>query len=200
LSRTVFADFDDCQRRGALFVQHYNFQRPHQAIEGLTPADRFFRSAPQVRAAIEATVAENALRLAREQPARKPFYLVGRLGDRDLTISTSGAALKVRVGADETTIPLAKEPDHDQSTQSSRWHAGRSAQEAPAPGDAAVAQERAGARRDREEPLPDAALGALGRDAGKRRDRAGEDLPANVLPHGDESLAGDARGTKPARL
>ncbi len=92
LSRTVFADFEDCQRRAALFVQHYNFQRPHQAIEGLTPADRFFRSAPQVRAAIEATVAENALRLAREQPARKPFYLVGRLGDRDLTINASGAA------------------------------------------------------------------------------------------------------------
>lgn len=48
LSRTVFADFEDCQRRAALFVQHYNFQRPHQGLEGLAPADRFFRSAPQV--------------------------------------------------------------------------------------------------------------------------------------------------------
>ena len=50
LSRTVFADFEDCQRRVALFVQHYNFQRPHQALEGLTPADRFFRAATPVRA------------------------------------------------------------------------------------------------------------------------------------------------------
>ena len=200
LARTVFADFDDCQRRAALFVQHYNFQRPHQAIEGLTPADRFFRSAPQVRAAIEASVAENALRLARDQPARKPFYLVGRLGDRDLTISTSGAALKVRVGADETTIPLAKEPDHDQNTQSSRWHGGRPTQEAPAPADATVAEERPGSRRDREEPLPDAALGALGRDAGERCDRAGEDLAPDLLPHGDQSAQGDARGVEPARL
>ena len=37
LSRTVFADYEDCQRRVQLFVQHYNFQRPHQALEGLTP-------------------------------------------------------------------------------------------------------------------------------------------------------------------
>jgi transposase InsO family protein len=72
LACTVFADFEDCQRRTHLFVQHYNFQRPHQGLEGLTPADRFFRAAPQVRAAIEATVAENALRLAREQPPRCP--------------------------------------------------------------------------------------------------------------------------------
>ncbi len=48
LSRTVFADFADCERRLGLFVDAYNFQRPHQGIEGLVPADRFFRSAPQV--------------------------------------------------------------------------------------------------------------------------------------------------------
>jgi len=29
----------------ALFLQHYNFQRPHQALGGLVPADRFFRAA-----------------------------------------------------------------------------------------------------------------------------------------------------------
>jgi transposase InsO family protein len=120
LARTVFADFDDCQRRSALFVQHYNFQRPHQGLEGLTPADRFFRSAPQVRAAIESTVAANALRLAREQPPRKPFYLVGRLGDRDLTISASGTGLKVRVGEEETTIGLIKEGQHEEATSASR--------------------------------------------------------------------------------
>ncbi len=68
LSRTVFADFEDCERRVKLYVQHYNFQRPHQGLEGLTPADRFFRAASAVRASIESQVAENALRLAREQP------------------------------------------------------------------------------------------------------------------------------------
>jgi len=135
LSRTVFADFDDCQRRCALFVQHYNFQRPHQGLEGLTPADRFFRSAPQVRAAIESTVAANALRLAKEQPVQKPFYLVGRLGDRDLTISASQTGLKVRVGGEETTIPLSKEIDHHEDgpvRPRSGWRTRRSSTRSPA--------------------------------------------------------------------
>ena len=91
LSRTVFADFEDCQRRIALFVQAYNFRRPHQGIGGAVPADRFFRAAPQVRAAIEQGVAHNALALAQERPPRKPFYLVGRLGERDLSIALSGS-------------------------------------------------------------------------------------------------------------
>ncbi|MDX2151423.1 MAG: IS481 family transposase [Bryobacteraceae bacterium] len=51
LSRTVFADFADCQRRLGLFIEHYNFQRPHQGLEGLVPADRYFQAAPHVRAA-----------------------------------------------------------------------------------------------------------------------------------------------------
>ncbi len=98
LSRTVFADYDDCHRRLGLFVHAYNFQRPHQGIAGLVPADRFFQSAPQVREAVEKSVADNAARLAMEQPARKPFYLVGRLGDRDLTIAAAGGGLRVQLG------------------------------------------------------------------------------------------------------
>ena len=53
----------------------------------LAPSARFFRAAPQVRDAIEKSVAANGFRLALEQPPRKPFYLVGRLGDRDLSWS-----------------------------------------------------------------------------------------------------------------
>ena len=45
LSRTVFASFEDLIRRLELFIEGYNYQRPHQALEGLLPADRFFRAA-----------------------------------------------------------------------------------------------------------------------------------------------------------
>ena len=38
----VFLDLGDAQRRIGLFIDHYNFQRPHQGIDGLVPADRFF--------------------------------------------------------------------------------------------------------------------------------------------------------------
>jgi transposase InsO family protein len=95
ISKTVFADFADCLRRIGLFVQHYNFQRPHQGIDGLVPADRFFRAAPHVRATIEGQIKSNALLLAQEKPAQKPFYLVGRLGDQDLSIAATNGALRV---------------------------------------------------------------------------------------------------------
>jgi transposase InsO family protein len=196
LSRTVFADFDDCQRRAALFVQHYNFQRPHQALEGLTPADRYFRSAPQVRAAIEATVADNALRMAREQPPRKPFYLVGRLGDRDLAINATAEGVHVRVGEEHTTIPLTKEDDHEETASTTRWSGGRAAQEASAPSGAEVAEGSEADECSGGEPLHDAAVGALGRDAGLRCDRAGQDLAQHVLSAGDAGAERDALGAQ----
>lgn len=198
LSRTVFADFEDCQRRVGLFIQHYNFQRPHQALEGLTPADRYFRSAAPVREAIEATVKENALRLAREQPLRKPFYLVGRLGDRDLSISASGAELKVRVGDEETTIPFLKESDHDEhSPKSSRWAGRRGSAEAPAPRAAEVVPELDPAAGGGEKSLPDGAVGALGGALGERCGSAGEDLAQHVLPDGEARLERDPRSAAP---
>src|SRR6266700_1939995 len=121
LSKTVFSDFADCQKRLALFIDGYNFQRPHQALEGLVPADRFFRAAAHVRSAVERAVAENAQRLALAQPPRKPFYLVGRLGDRDLSISAAGSALRVQVGGEEAeTIQLPREDSHEESPKVSR--------------------------------------------------------------------------------
>lgn len=198
LARTVFADFEDCQRRVRLFIQYYNFQRPHQALQGLTPADRFFRSASPVRAAIEATVKENALRLAREQPLRKPFYLVGRLGDRELSISASGAQLKVRVGDEETTIPFSKESDDEDITSATRWQGGRATAEAPAPSDAEVAEGGERARCDRAQSLPDAAVSPLGGDSGHGCDRTGEDLARHILPTRDPGVEGDAQRDEPA--
>src|SRR5262249_46998888 len=44
----VFVDLGDAQRRVGLFIDHYNFQRPHQGIGNLVPADRFFGAAPEV--------------------------------------------------------------------------------------------------------------------------------------------------------
>ena len=37
LSRTVFADFADCARRLGLFIDGYNFQRPHQGLAQACP-------------------------------------------------------------------------------------------------------------------------------------------------------------------
>jgi transposase InsO family protein len=198
LSRTVFADFTDCHRRLGLYVDAYNFQRPHQGIEGLVPADRFFRSAPQVREAIEKNVAANAQRLALEQPARKPFYLVGRLGDRDLTIAAAGSGLRVQMGNEQPqTIRLPKEAvDEEAQEAPARIRETRRTEgeaQAPGPSDTALADATQRPGRDGQAPVPAGAERAQWGAAGQRCDRGGADLPADVLPARGASAAGDAR-------
>lgn len=192
LSRTVFADYADCARRLALFIDAYNFRRPHQGIGGLVPADRFFRAAPHVREAIEKNVAHNALELAKKQPARKPFYLVGRLGDRDLTIAASAGGLRVQMGNEEPqTIALAKENTDGPSQEEDTARCGQAAQTAHTP-DAEVARAPVGARRDGEAALPDDFERAEWRASGDRGGRSGAYLEDDVLPDGDEGSQSDA--------
>lgn len=190
LSRTVFADFEDCQRRMALFVQAYNFRRPHQGIAGAVPADRFFRAAPHVRAVIEKGVAENALALAQEQPRRKPFYLVGRFGERDLTIALSGKGLMVRLGDVEETIPLRGEESDEKAPAPARL-----AQTEVAV-DPEVDHDLDGPRQGRPAAVPDGAERALRGDAGDGGDRAGGDLTGGLLPAGDAGPERDAEGPR----
>lgn len=190
LVKTVFADFDDLERRFGLWVRYYNFQRPHQALGGLVPADRFFRAAPAVRAAIEKNVEGNALRLAQQQPPRKPFYLVGRLGDQDLQIAAQGGRLHVRMGSDESTIEIPRENDNDK--QASRF--GRPETQAAESTDSQVAGEGAGPGPDRTKTVSDGPVGAVGGAAGDRGDRRGQDLEGLLLPAGDAGADGDAAG------
>jgi transposase InsO family protein len=190
LSRTVFADFADCCRRIALFIDGYNFQRPHQALEGLVPADRFFRSAPEVRSAIERSVQANALRLAQEKPPQKPFYLVGRLGDRDLSIAAGVDGLRVRVGSEEQTIRMPKEAGDEGVEGTSR---GEAEAKAPVAAAAEVAPGAAGPGRDGEAPLPAHPVGAVGREAGDGGDRGVGDVAKHLLPAGGEGARRDAR-------
>src|SRR6516164_7187447 len=86
----VFLDLGDAQRRIGLFIDHYNFQRPHQGIDGLVPADRFFGAAPEVRQALAARVAANALELARQGLPRAPFYLTGQVGGQPFSVHAEG--------------------------------------------------------------------------------------------------------------
>ena len=190
LSRTVFADFDDCQRRMALFVQAYNFRRPHQGIQGMVPADRFFRAAPHVRAVIEKGVAENALALAQEQPRRKPFYLVGRFGERDLTIALSGKGLMVRLGDVEETIPLRGEESDEKTPAPAR------VTEAEAASDSEMDHDIEGPGQSRAAEVPHGLERALGGDAGDRGDLAGGHLAGHVLPAGDARAERDAEGAR----
>jgi transposase InsO family protein len=90
LQAAVFVDLGDAQRRIGLFLDHYNFQRPHQGLDGLVPADRFFGAAPEVRHALQQRVAANALELARHGRPSNPFYLTGQVGGQPFSVHAEG--------------------------------------------------------------------------------------------------------------
>jgi hypothetical protein len=68
----------------------YNFQRPHQGVDGLVPADRYFGAAAEVKQALQARVAANALTLARQGVPKAPLYLTGRVGGQPVSIHAEG--------------------------------------------------------------------------------------------------------------
>jgi transposase InsO family protein len=90
LQAAVFADLTEARQRVGLFIDHYNFQRPHQGLDGLAPADRFFGAAPEVLKTLQARVAANALELARHGVPKDPFYLTGQVGGRPFSVHAEG--------------------------------------------------------------------------------------------------------------
>jgi transposase InsO family protein len=194
LGRTVFAHVVDAQRRLEHFISHYNYQRPHQALDGLVPADRFFKAAAHVRAEVERAVAQNELRLALEQPPRKPFYVVGQLGDQHLSISAGATGLEVHVAGKTETIPLQQEDTDAPST------ARQFATQAQESSDAEVARDdEVGSGRGGAQSRAAGDLGAFGREARDDGDRGRRDLSRLLLPARDQGAQRDAAGTGAGR-
>jgi len=86
----VFRDLEEARERVAHFISYYNFQRTHQGIGGLVPADRYFEAAAEVRAALEKRVAENAKELALHGEPRKSVYMTGRVGGKAISLHGEG--------------------------------------------------------------------------------------------------------------
>ncbi len=93
LERAIFRDLGEARLRIGQFIDHYNFQRPHQALDGLVPADRFFGAESEVRRALEARVAANALELARDGTKPAPFYLAGQMHGKGFSVHAEGESL-----------------------------------------------------------------------------------------------------------
>jgi hypothetical protein len=111
LERAVFLDLEDARRRIGLFIDHYNFQRPHQGLEGLTPADRFFSAAPTVLATLKERVAANALELARQGVPRPPFYVTGQVAGQPFSVHAEGERVFLtRPGQPRQEVELVAPP------------------------------------------------------------------------------------------
>ena len=101
LVRAQFDSFESACERVRLWVKHYNHRRPHQSLEGLCPADRFFAIAQELRQVIERGIQENVLELAlRGQPC-SPFYMVGRMGEQSVVIRAEKGQVKMLVDGEE---------------------------------------------------------------------------------------------------
>lgn len=108
----VFIDLEDARRRIGHFIDHYNFHRPHQGLDGLVPADRYFGSASEVRRTLEARIAQNALDLARHGAPKQAFYLTGHAGGRPFSLHAQGERMYLsREGEPRQEIDLGSPPD-----------------------------------------------------------------------------------------
>jgi transposase InsO family protein/transposase-like protein len=85
-SKVLPQSIDEARRRLALYLAHYNHFRPHQGIDGLVPADRFFGSEDAARQTIEKAIERQPLARALEEKARRPVFLFGQIGDRQLSL------------------------------------------------------------------------------------------------------------------
>ncbi|MCI0655836.1 MAG: IS481 family transposase [Acidobacteria bacterium] len=92
----VFTSLEEARQRVGWFIDHYNFQRTHQSLEGLVPADRYFSAAPEVLGTLKSRVEGNALDLARHGTPRQSFYLTGRVGEEGITLHGEGGKIVLR--------------------------------------------------------------------------------------------------------
>jgi transposase InsO family protein len=116
LERARFGTFEEAVDRIAWWVQYYNHKRPHQGIEELCPAERYFKIQQGVREAIEKGIASNVEELALRGKPREPFYMVGRVGGQNVVLQTEGGQLKITVN-DQETKGANDERSHGQDTQ-----------------------------------------------------------------------------------
>ncbi len=104
----VFQDLADARTRIGHFIDYYNFQRPHQGINGMVPADRFFCATPAVLASLKQRVSDNALELARHGVPKAPLYLTGNVGGTPVVLHAEGD--RVIVSKDGARAEVAFDP------------------------------------------------------------------------------------------
>jgi transposase InsO family protein/transposase-like protein len=89
-------DLVEARERLNHFIAHYNHFRPHQGIEGLVPADRFFRAEDAVRQTIEKKLAKDEIQLALNETPRKSLYLFGQVGEKQLSLHGEGGRIVIQ--------------------------------------------------------------------------------------------------------
>lgn len=116
-------ELTDARERLGHFFAHYNLFRPHQGIDGLVPADRFFKAEDPLRKTLEARLAPSELDAALAETPRKSVYLFGQVGDEQVSLVGEKGGLVVHtsrgvrheIGLEELGMPQrAAQEIHDE--------------------------------------------------------------------------------------
>lgn len=108
LATAVFLDLEDARRRIGLFIDHYNFKRPHSAHGGgLVPSDKFFGVAPDVMESMKKRMHDNALEIAKKGFPKQPFYLTGQASGMPFSLhEEDGRVYMLREGGEREEVEL----------------------------------------------------------------------------------------------
>ncbi|MBI5243497.1 MAG: transposase [Elusimicrobia bacterium] len=102
LFRTPVQTFEDAQAKIGEYAEYYNFKRPHQGIGNVTPSDRYYGVAGQVKQIVEANTEKVAAAEGRVGEYRPPAYIVGSMGGKELRVVARDAEVVLKdVGAEK---------------------------------------------------------------------------------------------------
>lgn len=182
LSRETITSYEDLELKMRKYIDHYNFKRPHQGIDGLVPADRFFGVDKQIKEAMleGAGMVKDALVLDPHRLTR-PMYLIGRIGDKEIRVIAKDGSVIVQGVESIQEKPLQDEPKEVASLAKGDTNNG----DEISPTDTAGRQAQ----------CPESGL-----EQGKDRERGmpgAFDNQANLLPVGEEGVRRDGQGCNP---
>jgi transposase InsO family protein len=109
LDRVELKDVTDGRLRLAHYFAHYNFFRPHQGIDGLVPADRFFSVQDALRKALEAQLVKNELALALGEAPPPRLFFFGQIGEQQVVMHGERGRVVIQTSGGESRELLADE-------------------------------------------------------------------------------------------
>jgi transposase InsO family protein len=163
LCRAQFDSFDNATERIKMWVQYYNYRRPHQGIGGMCPAERFFEVQHELRKTLERGVAENVLEMALRGKPKTPFYMVGRMGGQSVVLRAEKGKLKMVVDEQgQQVLPEAEYELEDQGEDHGQTEEAGSRNGAEETEDSADSDEKADAQPQRAAEGAGSAVGVVG--------------------------------------
>ena len=208
LAKTPLGSFDEAKEKLGEYIEYYNFKRPHQGIENVTPSDRFYRVADQVRQIVAANTEKVEAAPTPAPEYRAPTYIVGNIGGKELRVVAREAEGSLRDAVPGNVKSETGGTDNERNTerQETAEPAGTAGTD-PAgagttgAGDSAVQASRsiAGVVLPVDASGPGSgAQGAGGQGAGAQADRGGEGAQGGAAATGAGGAAGEAeQGTTP---